>query len=185
MEGNFDEGYERGKAAVVEHRSSAVARGDLCVEKGCGVNINEAIELLQRIRGLGSRKGEQNLCVQVHRPGSIGGTPSVPVKYMFSGFDWDSGKLLISLEREVTDLTPKQVSEISESARHGQSWHAFQQCKALKAQIDQHEADAARYRYLCECKEWPREVSDALDCDPKVLIDEAIDAEIKKTREAA
>jgi len=45
--------------------------------------------------------------------------------------------------------------------------------------------DAERYRYLCECKEWPRDVSDALDCDPKVLIDEAIDAEIKKAREVA
>lgn len=34
VEGNADEGYERGKAAVVEHRSGAAARGDKGTGKG-------------------------------------------------------------------------------------------------------------------------------------------------------
>ncbi len=39
--------------------------------------------------------------------------------------------------------------------------------------------DAERYRWLCEFREWPASVNDAIDCGHKILIDEAIDAAIR------
>lgn len=35
--------------------------------------------------------------------------------------------------------------------------------------------DAARYRWLCEFREWPESVEGALDCGNKAVIDTAID----------
>lgn len=46
--------------------------------------------------------------------------------------------------------------------------------------LDAQEADAKRYHYLCEFKEWPEPVHAAIDFSAKWAIDEAIDAAIKE-----
>ena len=47
---------------------------------------------------------------------------------------------------------------------------------AALAECERFRADAERYQWLCEFREWPDDVSAALDCSSKVLIDAVIDA---------
>ncbi|EKF0449711.1 hypothetical protein OX161_003251, partial [Escherichia coli] len=84
----------------------------------------------------------------VHSPGSIGSTPSVEVQSIHAGFDWDSGKVLIFPAQPLTTLTPEQVADITDSVRKGQSWHAYQEYKKHKEQLEKLsiELDAAKQR---------------------------------------
>jgi hypothetical protein len=109
------------------------------------MNIDDAISILQWLRATGAHKNENVLCVRIHKPGNVGGTACVPIKAMYNGIDWDSAKVLIELEREVTDLTPEQVAEMSKSAQAGQSWHSYQQYKAFRAEFDAMKAKLAAY----------------------------------------
>jgi hypothetical protein len=43
---------------------------------------------------------------------TIGGTPAVPVKSVFSGFDWDSGRLIIYPETDMV-VTDKQAATVT------------------------------------------------------------------------
>jgi hypothetical protein len=67
-----------------------------------------------------------DITIVVHSPGSIGSTPSVAVRSIRAGFDWDSGEMLIFPVQPLTTLTTEQVADITESVRKGQSWHAYQ-----------------------------------------------------------
>ncbi|EGD6079318.1 hypothetical protein DSZ55_27420, partial [Escherichia coli] len=81
-------------------------------------------------------------------PGSIGSTPSVEVQSIHAGFDWDSGKVLIFPSQPLTTLTPEQITDITDSVRKGQSWHAYQEYKKHKEQLEKLsiELDAAKQR---------------------------------------
>ena len=85
-----------------------------------------------------------SLHVVVISPGSLGGTPCVPIINMHAGFDWDNGKVLLQPETPLTRLTTEDVAAIHESAKKGQSWHAFKsyekqanQIKNLQAALDE------------------------------------------------
>ncbi|EOC2533624.1 hypothetical protein ACI198_004820 [Escherichia coli] len=84
----------------------------------------------------------------VHSPGSIGSTPSVEVQSIHAGFDWDSGKVLIFPSQPLTTLTPEQITDITDSVRKGQSWHAYQEYKKHQEQLEKLsiELDAAKQR---------------------------------------
>ncbi|EJT2549365.1 hypothetical protein ACTLJB_005283, partial [Escherichia coli] len=86
--------------------------------------------------------------IVVHSPGSIGSTPSVEVQSIHAGFDWDSGKVLIFPSQPLTTLTPEQITDITDSVRKGQSWHAYQEYKKHKEQLEKLsiELDAAKQR---------------------------------------
>ncbi|EHB7651688.1 hypothetical protein JV474_005033, partial [Escherichia coli] len=83
-----------------------------------------------------------------HSPGSIGSTPSVEVQSIHAGFDWDSGKVLIFPSQPLTTLTPEQITDITDSVRKGQSWHAYQEYKKHQEQLEKLsiELDAAKQR---------------------------------------
>ncbi|WP_423779689.1 ead/Ea22-like family protein [Escherichia coli] len=89
-----------------------------------------------------------DVTIVVHSPGSIGSTPSVEVQSIHAGFDWDSGKVLIFPAQPLTTLTPEQVADITDSVRKGQSWHAYQEYKKHKEQLEKLsiELDAAKQR---------------------------------------
>lgn len=99
------------------------------------MNTQEAIQQLQRIAGQ-SRGRSLKLCVQVFRPGSLGGTPCVAIKDIQSGFDWDAGKVLLTTEVNLTTLSPEDMEAIHESTRKGQSWHAYQAHKEMKEKLE-------------------------------------------------
>ncbi|HHI2628970.1 TPA: hypothetical protein ACP41X_004605, partial [Escherichia coli] len=83
-----------------------------------------------------------------HSPGSIGSTPSVEVQSIHAGFDWDSGKVLIFPSQPLTTLTPEQITDITDSVRKGQSWHAYQEYKKHQEQLEKLsiELEAAKQR---------------------------------------
>ncbi|HIB0667316.1 TPA: ead/Ea22-like family protein [Escherichia coli] len=95
-----------------------------------------------------SHRRDMDVTIVVHSPGSIGSTPSVEVQSIHAGFDWDSGKVLIFPAQPLTTLTPEQITHITDSVRKGQSWHAYQEYKKHKEQLEKLsiELDAAKQR---------------------------------------
>ncbi|EOU6076972.1 TPA: hypothetical protein KYJ40_003762 [Escherichia coli] len=106
-------------------------------------------ELVNRILSNNhSHRRDMDVTIVVHSPGSIGSTPSVEVQSILAGFDWDSGKVLIFPAQPLTTLTPEQITDITDSVRKGQSWHAYQEYKKHKEQLEKLsiELDAAKQR---------------------------------------
>lgn len=105
--------------------------------------------LLNRILSNNHRhRRDMDVTIVVHSPGSIGSTPSVEVQSIHAGFDWDSGKVLIFPSQPLTTLTPEQITDITDSVRKGQSWHAYQEYKKHQEQLEKLsiELDAAKQR---------------------------------------
>ncbi|EJO0198907.1 hypothetical protein NQT58_003271 [Escherichia coli] len=106
-------------------------------------------ELVNRILSNNhSHRRDMDVTIVVHSPGSIGSTPSVEVQSIHAGFDWDSGKVLIFPAQPLTTLTPEQITDITDSVCKGQSWHAYQEYKKHKEQLEKLsiELDAAKQR---------------------------------------
>lgn len=106
-------------------------------------------ELVNRILSNNhSHRRDMDVTIVVHSPGSIGSTPSVEVQSIHAGFDWDSGKVLIFPSQPLTTLTPEQITDITDSVRKGQSWHAYQEYKKHQEQLEKLsiELDAVKQR---------------------------------------
>ena len=94
-------------------------------------------ELVNRILSNNhSHRRDMDVTIVVHSPGSIGSTPSVEVQSIHAGFDWDSGKVLIFPSQPLTTLTPEQITDITDSVRKDQSWHAYQEYKKHQEQLE-------------------------------------------------
>ena len=109
------------------------------------MQLEEALEQLQQAAEQ-SKGRHLNICIPVFRPGSIGGTPCVMVQGVRLGFDWDHGKVMLITEEQLTTLSPEDVAAIRDSARKGQSWHAYQTYKAMQEKLDAAEARAEGLR---------------------------------------
>lgn len=106
-------------------------------------------ELVNRILSNNhSHRRDIDVTIVVHSPGSIGSTPSVEVQSIQVGFDLDAGQVMIFPAQPLTTLTPEQVADITDSVRKGQSWHAYQEYKKHKEQLEKLsiELDAAKQR---------------------------------------
>ena len=113
------------------------------------MKLSKFSELVNRILSNNhSHRRDMDVTIVVHSPGSIGSTPSVEVQSIHAGFDWDSGKVLIFPAQPLTTLTPEQITDITDSVRKGQSWHAYQEYKKHKEQLEKLsiELDAAKQR---------------------------------------
>lgn len=106
--------------------------------------LNEQREYYEGVISDGSKR----ITIVVHSPGRIGSTPSVEVQSIQAGFDWDAGKVMIFPAQPLTTLTPEQVADITDSVRKGQSWHAYQEYKKHKEQLEKlsMELEAAKQR---------------------------------------
>ncbi len=94
-------------------------------------------ELVNRILSNNhSHHRDMDVTIVVHSPGRIGSTPSVEVQSIQAGFDWDAGQVMIFPAQPLTTLTPEQVADITDSVRKGQSWHAYQEYKKHKEQLE-------------------------------------------------
>lgn len=100
-------------------------------------------EISERIIRLSGNAPELDVRIVIQSQGSVGSTPSVAVREVVAGFDWDNGKLLIYPEQPLTPLTPEDVSAIRDSVRRGGSWHAYQQHKKQAERIKALEAELA------------------------------------------
>lgn len=113
------------------------------------MKFSKFCELVNRILSNNhSHRRDMDVTIVVHSPGSIGSTPSVEVQSIHAGFDWDSGKVLIFPSQPLTTLTPEQITDITDSVRKGQSWHAYQEYKKHQEQLEKLsiELDAAKQR---------------------------------------
>ncbi|CAK0723135.1 putative phage-like protein [Shigella sonnei] len=137
-------------------------------------------ELVNRILSNNhSHRRDMDVTIVIHSPGSIGSTPSVEVQSIHAGFDWDSGKVLIFPAQPLTTLTPEQITDITDSVRKGQSWHAYQEYKKHKEQLEKLsiELDAAKQRvaeleakpvsqtYKLTFEQWLEQQYDKIDVD--------------------
>ena len=80
-------------------------------------------------------KASASLRLVFHQPGGIGETPTVGVKAIHAGFDWDSNTILIYPEEQLTRLTPDEVAAITKSVSNGQSWHSQQKLKEYREKL--------------------------------------------------
>ncbi|EFW9054828.1 DUF551 domain-containing protein [Shigella sonnei] len=126
-----------------------------------------------------SDRRDMDVTIVVHSPGSIGSTPSVEVQSIHAGFDWDSGKVLIFPAQPLTTLTPEQITDITDSVRKGQSWHAYQEYKKHKEQLEklsielesaknhiaELEAKPISQTYKLTFEQWLEQQHDKIDVD--------------------
>ena len=107
------------------------------------MELQQAIEQLQRFESLRSRANKLHLFVPIFSPGAIGGTPRVKVQAMQAGIDWDAGAVLLSTEKPLTTLSPEDVAAIRESVKKGHSWHAQKELDAMSKRIQELETALA------------------------------------------
>lgn len=100
------------------------------------MKLSELKQLIDRYTTLQRLHDDPDVVVMIKLPYStVGGVPTVKVKYAQMGFDWDSGKFLLSTEE---DLTPadrdfaKQMREMQNRA----GW-ADSENRRLKAEVKQ------------------------------------------------
>ncbi len=137
-------------------------------------------ELVNRILSNNhSHHRDMDVTIVVHSPSRIGSTPSVEVQSIQAGFDWDAGQVMIFPAQPLTTLTPEQVADITDSVRKGQSWHAYQEYKKHKEQLEKLsiELGAAKQRvaeleakpvsqtYKLTFEQWLEQQHDKIDVD--------------------
>ena len=103
-------------------------------------------EISERVMRLSSHAPELEVRIVIQSQGSVGATPSMAVRDVVAGFDWDNGKLLIYPEQALTALTPDDIAAIRDSVRKGGSWHTYQQYKKQAECIQALEAELAAQR---------------------------------------
>ncbi len=139
--------YDAFELSRIEPGTTAriATKGDLMIvmfrqesrERGISMKFSKFSELVNRILSNNhSHRRDMDVTIVVHSPGSIGSTPSVEVQSIHAGFDWDSGKVLIFPSQPLTTLTPEQITDITDSVRKGQSWHAYQEYKKHQEQLE-------------------------------------------------
>ncbi|HBD2603793.1 hypothetical protein [Enterobacter kobei] len=107
------------------------------------MELQEAKEALDSFH---PHKASAPLRLVIHQPGGIGGTPTVGVKAIHAGFDWDSNTILIYPEEQLTRLTPDEVAAITKSVSKGQSWHSYQEFKKYREQLAEATEEISRLR---------------------------------------
>ena len=106
------------------------------------MKLSNLIAALQSIAATG---GDPDVVMSVQSQGELRGpTPAVAVTAAHAGFDWDSGRVLLTPEQPVIALTAEQVEAIVKSVRAGESWHAYQRYKTLRQQCRDLELQLAR-----------------------------------------
>lgn len=84
--------------------------------------------------------GSFRVGVVVHRPGALGGTPCVDIqdieiKRIDKGFDWDSKKILITLDKPISLLTIEERDAITKDYSRSTSREGYDQFKQFRSRI--------------------------------------------------
>lgn len=75
------------------------------------------------------------ICV-IPADSTMGPSPTIGVRAIVKGFDWDSGTVLITPEQPLTVLSAEQVQDIQKSMRQGSNWHTYRRHERMQLQID-------------------------------------------------
>lgn len=71
--------------------------------------------------------------IVVQTVGSIGGTPTVDIKSIYAGFDWDNGKLLIYPEKDLRTIEADELLALRK-ANEKEGWAEYEN-RGLKAEV--------------------------------------------------
>lgn len=71
--------------------------------------------------------------IVVQTVGSIGGTPTVDIKSIYAGFDWDNGKLLIYPEKDLRTIEADELLALRK-ANEKEGWVEYEN-RGLKAEV--------------------------------------------------
>lgn len=69
------------------------------------------------------RELDSSIEIAIVSQGSIGGMPTVKIRDMAFGIDWDTGKLIIYTEDPVIKLTPEELQDVRKSISQAHSYH--------------------------------------------------------------
>jgi hypothetical protein len=122
------------------------------------MNLQQALEVLARVASHDHQ--EHSLVIEVFSPGTVGGTPCVPVRSIDAGFDWDRGRVIVRPQAALSPLTAEDLEAIRASVKQAQTWHTWQ---VLKRQKERYEAKIAQLeRQLAEAtgSDWKSRASD-------------------------
>lgn len=69
-----------------------------------------------RATGYASRDNPESykIVIPVYRVGSVGGTPSVDVKNISIGFDWDNGKIFVNPESRLREIDRDEIKSLQD-----------------------------------------------------------------------
>ena len=78
------------------------------------MKIKELVEKLNQIVSITPdyRLNELNVVIQVERVGTIGATPTVNVERVWTGIDWDSGKVFLSTKESLREIDRDEIKAI-------------------------------------------------------------------------
>lgn len=111
------------------------------------MDFSDFLERVQRVKSFsGMRPGDLKVRIVVCSPGGLGAMPTVEVKSVHRGIDWDSGSFLITPEKPLTVLTEEQLEAVKKAARDAQSFEAYDYNKKLKAENKSLSEEVARLK---------------------------------------
>jgi hypothetical protein len=90
-----------------------------------GLTVEDAITALQAIVQANPNR-KWHLVVRKNNPGGMSGHQTTQVASIHAGFDWEAGRAIIESARPLAELSPDDAQALRESAKQGQSWHAYQ-----------------------------------------------------------
>jgi hypothetical protein len=97
-----------------------------------------AMAFIQRAQSLSAH--DWRLTVAINNPGGLTAHQTVEVERMDQGFDWTAGQIILQPAMPLSRLSPEEVAAVMQSVRQGQSWHAYEREKKLRARIKELEA---------------------------------------------
>lgn len=72
-------------------------------------------ELKTIINSIDDDRLDREVVISVTTVGYVGGTPTVKVKNVFSGFDWDNGKLIICPEVKLREINKDEIETLKKN----------------------------------------------------------------------
>ena len=93
---------------------------------------------LDRIHEVSREFENLKVCIKVERVGAVGSSPTVEVKNVSAGFDWDKGKLIIYPESLLREVDRDELDMINKKMKEaGWNYYEFSNLKRENAKLKQ------------------------------------------------
>lgn len=77
------------------------------------MNLKEFKEHIDHQYAVARYPEQTKVCVEVYRVGSVGATPAVEIINAYSGFDWDSGKFILTTEENLREIDRDEIAALN------------------------------------------------------------------------
>ena len=93
---------------------------------------------LDRIHEVSREFENLKVCIKVERVGAVGSSPTVEVKNVSAGFDWDKGKLIIYPESLLREVDRDELDMINKKMKEaGWNYYEFSNLKRENVKLKQ------------------------------------------------